>query len=147
MATHGFGVKLQSGDQNTGSGSTTWTNITPVLDITPPTAEADDIEVTNHSSTGKWKEFISGLADAGQVELTCLYTRAGYLALNSLFRTQKGFRIAFPLEGSDTQYSGFVFTGYIKSIGPESPLDDVMTHKVVIKITGDSAYDDQFSLS
>lgn len=59
-------------------GGTTWAKI-PEAKVAPvPKSETDYVEVTSLDSPGGYKEYIPGLKDAGEIEVTANYTRAGY---------------------------------------------------------------------
>ncbi len=63
-AVAGIGTTLQVGD---GASPEVFTTIAEILTIGGPELSSEDIEVTNMDSAGGFKEFISGLADAGSV--------------------------------------------------------------------------------
>ncbi|MDB5297300.1 MAG: hypothetical protein JWO31_3283 [Phycisphaerales bacterium] len=111
----------------------TFTPFAKLRSITPPKPEAEDIDITNSDSPDSAREFEPGLFDPGETEFTILYNKAVAVALYALFRVPKGFRIEFP-DGS-----GWLFNGYVKSIGDEGDLGDVYETTITIKISGKPA--------
>lgn len=63
-ATAGVGTTLQVGD---GASPEIFSTIAEVLTIGGPEISSEDIEVTNMDSPSGFKEFISGLTDAGAI--------------------------------------------------------------------------------
>ncbi len=131
-ATHAFGVSLAYvGTPNVEIGQIT--NIGG-LEMT-----ADTIEVTNHSGTDKFKEFIQGLRDGGElnVEYDWDATDAGQLAIIDHYNldTNGGVDamiVTFPDE------STFEFNAIVTALSPvgSAPVDDVMKGSATFKVTG-----------
>ena len=57
---------------------TTWTPIPEAKGIAVPVVEQDYQDVTSLDSPNGFREYIKGLKDAGQIEMPCGYTAAGY---------------------------------------------------------------------
>ena len=128
--TKGHGVVLEYGDAETYDDSSTWTKIAKVVDITPPTVEADDIETSNMDSPGQHKEYEAGWADGGEVEATIQFDTHENNAVYQRFRTKAGHRITF----DDGSFWGF--TGYIKSFGNEVEREGLITTSITLKVSG-----------
>jgi hypothetical protein len=128
--TKGHSTVIEYGDQPTFADSITWTAFANVTGVTPPTPEADDIDVSHMGSEGQFKEFTAGWADGGEVEVTLQYNKDQATTIYGLFRQNKGFRITF----SDESYWGL--TGYIKSFGDEIDREGIITTTVTIKVSG-----------
>ena len=64
MAISAFGTLLKVGD---GGGTEVFTTIAEVKEISGPSISVDTVELTTHSSSGAWKEYLPTLIDAGEV--------------------------------------------------------------------------------
>lgn len=69
-AIHAQGTLLQRGD---GATPEVFTTLAEVGSISGPTLQADLIEVTNHSSPSRFKEYIQGLKDGGELTFDLNY--------------------------------------------------------------------------
>ena len=137
MPINAFGTKLQLGD---GSPTTeTFTDIAEITSISPPSLSKDTIETTTHNSVDRYKEFISGLRDAGEVSLDINYDPAD--ATHNLLTGLLGeyekdapsnYKIIFPDSGTTT----WSFAGILTSFEASAPIDDKLTASITIKISG-----------
>lgn len=112
-----------------------------VTDIGSFTPEADEIEVTNNDSPkddqGAWKEYVSGLADGGEVEITLQFHKSDAASVWALFRKDKAFQVIFPDGGvSPSTGSRWEFAGFIKKFGNEVEREKIVTTKLTIKVSG-----------
>lgn len=93
--------------------------------------EVDDIEVSDMKSTNRWKEFIAGMMDAGEISLDLLYEKANHDAVQSaLGGSNELWTIEFP-DGST-----FACNGYLKGVGIAAPHDDGITQEATLKLSG-----------
>ena len=108
-----------------------------VQSITGPDETFDTIDVTTHSSTGGYREFITGLADGG--ELTCTINwhddEATHTALQDAQQAREltAFQLFWP--GYDTN-NLMDFDAYVTGLGRMSPIDAQITRDLTLKITG-----------
>jgi hypothetical protein len=135
MATKGYKTTLNFGDQATAAASTTWTPLAKVTDITPPKVSVDDIETSNMDSPVDdndvpWKEFESGWAEAGEVDVTIQFDKNQADSVYGMVGVSKGWKIAFR-DGST-----WALDGYIKTYGDEVEREKLVTTKATIKISG-----------
>lgn len=128
------GTLLKVGD---GAGSETFTTIAEVLSIGGPSISQEALDVTNHSSTSGWKEYVGGLNDGGEVtfEVNYLPTNATHNAtagvLNDLEnRTLRNFQLVFP--GSTT----WSFAALVTKFEPSAPVDGVLRASISLKLSG-----------
>lgn len=128
--TKGHSTVIEYGDAATYGDSATWTPFAGVTEATPPTPEADDIDVSHMGSEEQFREFTAGWADGGEVELTLQYAKAQAATVYGLFRQDKGFKVTF----SDGSHWGV--TGYIKSFGDEIDREGIITTAATIKVSG-----------
>lgn len=134
-ATWAYGSILQLGD---GATSEAFTAIAEIVELVPPNASRDSIDVTNHSSTGGSREFIPGMRDWGEVSFTAnwLPTNATHDGTTGLLETFNdddlhNWRIVLP----DT-VATLAFSGFLTAFEPELPLDDKASLSGTIKISG-----------
>ena len=147
----GFGTKLKFTTSSSGS-STDFRDALNVRNISGPTAESDEVECTNFSSTNNYREFLVGMIDPGELSFdVCWETEAvgegesgawfdtatsqiwPHEQLTKLFenRTLAKWKIVMP-----TTIKTVEFDGRIKSFQPNVPVDDVITADVTVRLTG-----------
>jgi predicted secreted protein len=134
-----FGSKIQLGD---GATSESFADIAEVVDLVPPAMTKDSIDVTNHSSTNRWKEFIPGMKDGGSVSV-----KANWLPTNATHDGSTGVLEAFTdnvnhnwkivLPDSLLTIS---FTGHITAFNPETPLTLQGSLSFTVKISGEPTF-------
>lgn len=136
-ALFAHGTLLQVGDGvSTGE---TFTTVAEVTNIGGPGIALEPLEVTSHSSTAGWKEFIGGLLDGGEVSLSINYipTNATHDATTGLIadqvaRTVRNFQLVFPDSGTTT----WSFSALVVNFEPGEPVDNALTAEVTLKVTG-----------
>jgi hypothetical protein len=104
--------------------------VVEITTIGGPNIEVDDIELTHMASPNGYKEFIGGLIDGGTIDLTINYTKAQITALSAALGVSDTITITLP----DT--STWVFGGYVKSLGQETPMGDKISNSITIKASG-----------
>lgn len=116
------------------------TTVAEVNDISGPGLSRDNIEVTHHQSANRWREFIKGLKDGGEVTFSVNYiptnathnVAAGMLGDFSNETTVDTWSLVFPDTGATT----WSFPGFITSWEPAEPIDDKLSADVTIKVSG-----------
>lgn len=122
----GFGTTL--------SGATTGA-IAQITSIGVPGMEVDDIDVTTMLSTNGWKEFVAGLKDAGEITLQLLYHKTLTNTIEGrLGEANETWTITFPDSAT------FACSGYVKSLGIESPMEDKISQSCTIKLSGEPTF-------
>lgn len=108
-----------------------------VFNITPPSATADQIDVTHMQSPDRRREFISGLIDGGECSFEMNYIPGSDAdeSLNAILdadpdERRRTWRIIYP--NSIVHTFDAELTGYEPSV----PTDDKMTATVTLKVTG-----------
>ncbi len=119
--THGHGTTL--------SGSSLGT-VGEVIDIDLGGIEATDIDLGSMDSTDKYKDFISGMIDAGEISFNCIYDKTQASSLYGAVGTSDTFTVTFPDSAT------FVASGYVKNVGTTIPFEDKIEQSVTIKISG-----------
>ncbi|MGK5529364.1 phage tail tube protein [Streptomyces sp. URMC 129] len=120
----------------TGTGS--FQTIANVTDISGPDREREAIEVTAHDSPDKYREFIKGLKDGGEVSLTINYDPANtsISALDADFEEDdlRDYQIVI-LPGTADEHT-WEFTALITALSDAFPSDDKMERDVTVKVSG-----------
>ena len=135
-AISAFGTLLKIGD---GGGSENFTTIAEVTNISGPGFALETTEVTNHSSTGGWREYIATLLDAGEVsfDINFIPTEATHSYSSGLIKdmvnkTKRNFKLVFPNAGNTT----WTFSAFVTSFEPAAATDAQLSASVTLKITG-----------
>ena len=132
MATEaaiGYGAKFGIHDGEELGG---YVDVAEVTSITPPGMTREAIEATHLNSPDKIKEFIAGLAEGGDAQLTLNWVPSETDAVVAAFEDESGeYQITAP-NGIRMQFAG-IFTAY--EFGEVTP-DDRMTASATIKQTG-----------
>lgn len=135
-AKSSFGTLLKIGD---GGGTEVFTTIAEVKDISGPELSLNVADVTNHSSTGGWKEKLGTILDGGTVkfDVNFIPTAATQGVSSGLLldlgnRTKRNFKIVFP-DGSNTTWT---VSALVVAFTPASPVDGAMTASITLDITG-----------
>lgn len=135
MSYSAFGIKLgvKSGD--------VFTDVAEVLDFDGPSLAKETNEVTHHSQGDKWRRFISGLRDGGEVSFDINFRPddedthgVGDTGLIGILDTDdmKEWRITFP-DDSETKWE---FEGTVTGFNPSNPVEGAMTASITIKVSG-----------
>ena len=110
----------------------TYVKLALVASITPPSMTRDAVETTHLESANMWKEFQSGLKDAGEASLTLNFVPSATDALFTAFNADTGkYQITYP-NGVRMRFDGF-FTAYTP---PELIPGGLMQVTATIKATG-----------
>lgn len=130
-AAIGHGATLAKGD---GEDPEVFTKLAEVVSITPPSMSRDTVDATHLESTDRWREYIAGLRDAGEVaaELNFIAGGAAETALFASFNSDdaENWEITFPNE------EAWIFSAILTSIETEVTVDGKMTASVGFKLTG-----------
>lgn len=119
-----------------GNGATpeVFTTVAEVTAIKPPSLSRDSVDVTHMQSTEKWREFIMGLKDGGEVSIDVNFVTdsASTLLMLAEFDTDTvgNKQIVF------TSGSVWSFAAGCTGFEPDSPIDDKMSATVTFKISG-----------
>lgn len=116
------------------------TTVAGVTNIGGPGLTLETIDVTNHSSTSAWREFVGGLKDGGEISVDIVFdpvaathkNASGGLLYLLTTRASASFTITFP----DTGATVWTFTAFVTSFEVGAPVADGLTASVTLKITG-----------
>lgn len=131
VAQFGLGTELRI------SIASVFTPIPYLQSITGPDETFDTIDVTTHSSVGGYREFITGLADGGELTVTINWA-AGETTHQALQDAQTAreltsFQLWWP--GYDAN-NLMDFDAYVTGLSRGSPIDAQITRDLTLKITG-----------
>lgn len=125
----GIGTKLE---YSTDSGST-WVAVARLTEIgdIPVGGEADDVEVTGYDTTGGFREKIKGLKDAGELDLTGVWT--AHASQQAIMEQDDviGWRITLP-----NSLGVWTADGYINDFSINPQLDDRIEWSGTLVISG-----------
>ena len=140
---HGHGASLKVCD------TTAFTTVTTVGNITSiggPNQARDTIEKSSMDSTNKWREFIGGMIDAGEMSADINYdgSSGGDANLLDALKTNgtQYWKITFNDHTTEASKSNFYCKGFITGLGHAIPFDDKITQSVTIKLSGTPVYTD-----
>lgn len=115
--------------------------VAQIRDLSGPAIKQDTNEVT-HRDGNKWREFVGGLRDGGEVSFDIVYDPdlashgasatpgLAYMAMNG---TVGDFQITWP-DANPAQTC--TFNALVTSFQPNAPMGDALTADVTLKITG-----------
>lgn len=129
QAMIGYNTLFQTGND---ASPQTFTTLAEVTGITPPSIARDTVDATHMQSPDKWREFVMGLKDGGEVSVEMNYTKANMAAVMAEFDSDviKDRRIVFP-DGSVWDFAAGC-TGF----EPEAPVDDKIVASATFKVSG-----------
>lgn len=130
--THGHGSSLAGG---------TVGDVGSIISMSVDGMTRDSIDKSTMDSTNKFREFISGMADAGEITVEINYNGASGASANDL---NTAFQLGDAEEWTFTlpDTSKVVAQGFITNLGIAVPFDDKITQSFTIKLTGVPVYTD-----
>lgn len=120
------------------TGSGVFAVVGNVTDITGPSRAREAIEVTAHDSPNKYREFIKGLKDGGEIGLTINYDpgNSTHAALDADFEEDDLRDYQLVILPGDADEHTWDFSGLITALGDAYPTEDKMERTVTVKISG-----------
>lgn len=139
QAQIGHGTTFQI-NTTTNNSPDMWVTIAEVVSVTPPSLSRDAIDATHSTSPNKWREFIPGLRDGGEVTLEVNFIPSG-VGTSTILATftsddKVNARINFP----DSPVTTWEFLAFITAFEPDAPFDDKMSATVTFKLSGEPAF-------
>lgn len=128
QAMHGLGTVFNRWNA-TGSA---WEQIAEITSIGGPGKSKDTIEVTHLNSPDKYREYIGGLKDGGDLPLSMNYTEATYDKMNLDFEADEAQQYQIVLTDQKT----FEFEGFVTELSLGIDTGDKISADCTIKITG-----------
>lgn len=125
------GTALQRKNPSTG----TYEAVPQVSNISTPQITADEEEITNHDSTGSYKEFAQTLKDGGQVDFEIVYDPANAMHQQLFSDMTAGtlltWRIVLP-----GAVRTFQFDGFLRQFGGSLNASSIARMSASIRISG-----------
>jgi len=116
-------------------GVTTTSVIAEVTSISGIQYTADTLDTTTHASTNRYKTFIQGMRDAGEITIEGYFTTTSGATAVAYFETTSLMTctIDLPTSPSTTRFTATVF---ITGFSTEAPLDGIIPFTTTLKVTG-----------
>jgi predicted secreted protein len=139
LAFDGYGVLLGIGSGD--SSGEVFTDFAEILDSSLPSLAKDTIDVSHSTSVDKYREFIAGFKDGGEVTLTLNMVQADYAAILAKFELEpkNNYQLTIPDDNYSTKPT-IVFAAHVTALGGAIPTQDKVTNDVTFKITGKPVY-------
>src|SRR5262245_33508240 len=144
QAIAAYGTLIKRGASPSGTTNQNYVNLGEVKSISGPSTEVSTIDVTTHSSAaaGNYREFIPSLIDPGTIDVDMNWvpndTTHANLWTDLQQRTKRDFTIQCPPAGGGATgtSASIAFAAYVVGMPKEFPVDDVMSAKLSLRITG-----------
>lgn len=135
MAKAAYGnIVLSIGD---GASPEVFTTVAGVKSIDGPNTELAFIESTDFDSSGGFREYIAGLKDPGQLQMTLHFDPGSTGHISLLTKHDAGTLHNFKLQLlSGSPGKKWSFAAYVASVGPRLEVDGLIEAQVTLRITG-----------
>ncbi len=110
-----------------------------VANITGPSIAADVIDATHHGSPNRFREFLTGLIDPGEVTFEGNFVGDATQA-SLLTELRNGTKAAYELEFPFNPVKKWSFTALVTAYETTAPIDDKVGLSVTLKITADPTF-------
>jgi predicted secreted protein len=131
----GFGVRLLRLNA-----ANAYEDIGQIAELSGPALARDAVDASHSLSPNRFREFIGGMRDAGEISATLLLA-PGAAAVKDHRRLVDDYKndaaVTYRLLFPNVDQTSFTFTGLITSLEHAEPIDDKMTLSVTIKISGE----------
>ncbi|MEV0843609.1 phage tail tube protein [Actinocatenispora sera] len=127
---NGYGTQLAKGD---GASPEVFTAIAGITEISGPGISRNSVEVTAHDSPDGYQEYVPGLKDPGEVELTVNYDPSKHDTFLADYDSDEvhSYKITWPGSGAT-----WAFSGFLNNFEPDAPVDDKLSAKIKFQVTG-----------
>ena len=132
----GYGATLKF------TNGTSTTTIAQVTKIGNSGTGMTDIDISTMDSTSKWRSFVPGMKDAGQIDVEFNFEDANETALLAIIGTTGTWTIQVndSTATGGTSGSKLSWSGYAKPPTLDVPFDDKISGTMSIKLTGAPSY-------
>lgn len=114
--------------------------IAQLTGVSGPGVDFNEADTTTMDSSSNFRTSVPGLGNSGDLTLSMMYDPAlashKILAEAATNRTVKVFTVYHGSSTGDTD----VFSAWVKSIGREIPMDNMITSDVTLHVTGKPGY-------
>lgn len=136
-ASIGYGTKFRLASPEAPA---VFTALAEITSVSPPPMTRDIIDATHMESPDRWREFIAGLKDGGEISLDLNFVPGG--ATDARLRDAQTELEPSPVEIEFPNGSVWGFNAFCTGYEPESPVDDKMTATATFKVTGAPDFSD-----
>lgn len=114
----------------------TYTTFAEVTNIKPPAVKRDSHDASHEQSPNRFRDFIPGMVDGGDVSIDFNLLPAGITALLAEVAVKTVYlrKIVFP------DNSFLSFSAFLTDFAPDDPMDNVMKGKATFKVTGQPTF-------
>ena len=130
-AAIGYGASFKRGD---GASPEVFTALGEVTAINGFELSKDTVDATHMGSPDRYREFISGLRDGGEVSVELNFVPDGTAITNAFTDFDADVARNYQIVWADT--SDFEFSGICTGISTAVPVDDKMSATFTYKVTG-----------
>lgn len=129
----GYGTLFKIGDGTTPT--EVFTKIGYVTNLKPLSVSRDSIDVSHNESANRFREFIPGLRDGGEISFDILLDPDG-TDLDTLYNDEFNSNTVGNKKIDFADGSSFAFAGFCTKIDADAPTDDKMVLSVTYKVSG-----------
>lgn len=130
-ATIGYGTAFKRGD---GASPEAFTALAEVIDLGGPEMSKDTVDATHMASPSRYREFISGLRDGGEVSVMVNFVPGNTTFANALTDFDADVTRNYQIVWADG--STLEFAGHMTGPAVTQPIDDKMTATFTYKVDG-----------
>jgi predicted secreted protein len=111
------------------------TTVSELTNIAPPGFSADAIDVTTHNNSTRFREFVKGLIDPGEITVEGNFNYTDFATVYAAMATTslQSITVTVPTAPSTTT---FVANGILTGLEVEDPHDDKVSFSATVKVTG-----------
>jgi hypothetical protein len=128
------GTQLKVGN---GASPEVFTLIPHIRSVEGPPLERDELESTTHDTPENLRDWVPGLLDIGLISFEFQWVPGqalhAQLISDAMTGTERNYQLVYPDAGNWT----ISFRGFVKSISPAAPFDQLLTRSAQIRIKGD----------
>jgi len=130
---HGAGSTLK---YSIGTATAATAALAQITNIGLPAISVDDIDISTMDSVEKWRSFIPGMKDGGDLPMDCMFEKVNASTIMSIVGVPATWQIQVNDAVAPTSGTKFNFSGYLKSMGGAIPFNDKVTQTLTIKVSG-----------
>jgi predicted secreted protein len=129
----GHGALLKVADDNSPA---SYITVGEITSITMPGIARDAVDATHSESTQKWREFIAGLKDGGEVSAELNFVPGSTGMTRLLAQLDQDELSSCKITLPTTPAYEWQFDAILTGLESEAPVDDKMTATVTFKVSG-----------
>ena len=137
QAIIGYGTKFAV---ETAPGSGSYFELGEVTNVTPPNQSVDQVDVTHMQSTGRYREFIQGLTDPGEMSVEINYVPGGdtelFIAAWRASGATRSSKITYPATVPAPAGAIDTFPTFVLGFTPTTGVADKYAATLNLKVAG-----------